>query len=384
MRALLLVATLVGLAVWSPEARACKPFIPPPAHLVGPAVPDADLRVSSQTVALRCREADDGAWPVGALVCALEARYLVHNDGTAAIVSRGVVILEHGAHLEVHRDGRDISAPATAAERARWSSEASEWGWRADGRGEVAIQTFDAAIAAGGSVTWTVHAELVIEHFSNPCALPPIFARHHGFDGAPTFAHLRVTPRLDPAAPLDIDLELPRRVAVEDAHGELSPISPTRAPAGLWRRRQRLHVDGPGARASIDLSRGVRFARGGPMVAAGLDVGAGPRPRLRIGWEFATLRHWWIQSLALESDLRALTLVPTTEVASPVLLTVIPSLGLGLGVPLRIFPEVRAGVRTQLSLGWPRLSLLGTFDVYPARPGRTDLRGGVMLQLGLR
>jgi len=33
---------------------------------------------------------------------------------------------------------------------------------------------------------------VVIEHFSNPCALPPIFARHDGLDGAPTFAHLRV------------------------------------------------------------------------------------------------------------------------------------------------------------------------------------------------
>ena len=58
-------------------------------------------------------------------------------------------------------------------------------------------------------------------------------------------------------------------------------------------------------------------------------------------------------------------------------------IGLGLGAPLRIVPDVRVGVRTQLTLGWPRHSVVGAFDVYPARARRSDLRGGLMIQVGL-
>lgn len=63
-------------------------------------------------------------------------------------------------------------------------------------------------------------------------------------------------------------------------------------------------------------------------------------------------------------------------------LVIIPSLGVGAGIPLRIYPGVRTGVRLQLDLSWWFVTFFAAFDVFP-RTGtdRTSLMGALYGQL---
>ncbi len=125
-----------------------------------------------------------------------------------------------------------------------------------------------------------------------------------------------------------------------------------------------------------------RLSRGGPLVGVGIDLGDGPRPRFRAGYEFAAPR-WVIYGVAAESDLRSLSIIPTIEIASPSFF-ILPSIGVGVGAPVRVVPEPAAGVRTVATLSWPVVSLVGTFDAFPAQNGRgRDFLGGLMLQASI-
>jgi hypothetical protein len=43
----------------------------------------------------------------------------------------------------------------------------------------------------------------------------------------------------------------------------------------------------------------------------------------------------------------------------------IPSLGLGVGVPVRVLPEASTGIRLQLTVQWPLVGFVTSFDIYP-------------------
>jgi hypothetical protein len=120
----------------------------------------------------------------------------------------------------------------------------------------------------------------------------------------------------------------------------------------------------------------------GPFVAAGVGFGPQVRARLRAGWEFAE-PPFLLYSLAIEGDaVEEMLVVPAVEVASPLMLTIIPSAGLGVGAPVMLLPDPLAGVRTQLSLSWLFVGLIGSVDVYP-RPGQPAVRGALMLQVSI-
>lgn len=134
----------------------------------------------------------------------------------------------------------------------------------------------------------------------------------------------------------------------------------------------------------LDMSKGEPLA-GGPLAAAGVSIqhGGDVRPRLRVGYELGSL-PFLVHTLAVESDLRRVEVVASTDIGTQNIFVVFPSLSAGVGVPLRVHPTVRPGVRAQAALGWPFVSLIGTFDVFPALgAGDLELFGGVMLQLNL-
>ena len=57
---------------------------------------------------------------------------------------------------------------------------------------------------------------------------------------------------------------------------------------------------------------------------------------------------------------------------------------LGVGAPVQVWPQTRAGVRAQLGVGWYVVTLLLSVDVYPARGAEPRLlRGGIMAQLSM-
>jgi hypothetical protein len=111
---------------------------------------------------------------------------------------------------------------------------------------------------------------------------------------------------------------------------------------------------------------GTSLLLGGPLVGLGGRLDA-PELRGRLGYEVAY--PWWlITSAVVETSFQGrTTLVPLIEAATPDLVFLIPSLGLGVGVPvqLRTGEATRVGVRTQLTVSFPLLSLVLPIDVFP-------------------
>ena len=165
-----------------------------------------------------------------------------------------------------------------------------------------------------------------------------------------------------------------------------------RAPARGWRTVQRRRnatvvvADGDelgeGGEVWLSLRRGGPLP-GGPFVAVGLGMRGKDRwPVLRAGYElFST--PWLVHSLAIETDFRSATVVPATEFASRGLF-IIPSVALGAGIPVRVAPRPRAGVRVQAALSWPVFSLVAAVDSLPAAGGEPFALSGTLFgQLSL-
>ena len=110
---------------------------------------------------------------------------------------------------------------------------------------------------------------------------------------------------------------------------------------------------------------GQALHHGGLLLGIGGDVSAGGGLRLRLAYELAAPR-WLFYGLALDTDFERLALLtPLVEVASQGLMAVIPSAGLGLGLPIRLAPERQVGLRAQITLQWPLLGFVTSFDVFP-------------------
>lgn len=114
----------------------------------------------------------------------------------------------------------------------------------------------------------------------------------------------------------------------------------------------------------------------GPVVAAGARF---PKRRdanlwLRGGWEvasFPSLAH----SLVVESDIERVLIVPATEIGTPAMLF-IPSLSVGVGVPIRVAPEFRPGARVTGGVNFPLVSVVGGYDHFPRYRGQAVERLG--------
>lgn len=117
---------------------------------------------------------------------------------------------------------------------------------------------------------------------------------------------------------------------------------------------------------------GTTLLNGGPLVGfgAGLDSGT---VRGRLGYEIGI--PWWvIWSASVETDFKGTTtIVPLGEVATPDLIFLIPSVGLGAGVPVQIRSGAGTyvGARMQLTVSFPVLSMVLPVDVFPGSSSRT-------------
>jgi hypothetical protein len=128
---------------------------------------------------------------------------------------------------------------------------------------------------------------------------------------------------------------------------------------GLRRRQSRVVEDVE----EFPLCRG-RMWHGGPLLGIGASFEPRARLLLRAGYELSSSR-FTVHGLAMETDIRRVLVVPYTDVGSPNVFLIAPSVALGLGAPLRVWPDFRAGVRLQLTLSWPIVSLVGAFDAFP-------------------
>ncbi len=129
-------------------------------------------------------------------------------------------------------------------------------------------------------------------------------------------------------------------------------------------------ADGGTIRTGADV-----VAPGGPFFGAGPVVWPKPEARWFSGYElFAP--YWVAHALALEGHASELWLAPSIEMTTPMLF-VLPSFGAGVGLPLRLSPSLRPGVRLQASLAWPLFSMRAELDLAPrdGAPGQLALLG---------
>jgi hypothetical protein len=113
---------------------------------------------------------------------------------------------------------------------------------------------------------------------------------------------------------------------------------------------------------------GTTVLHGGPTIGVGTHFDGG-RALGRLGYE-AALPWWVIWSVSAETDFHTTTVVPLGEVASPDIVLVFPSFGLGAGVPVqfRQGAGTYAGARAQLTISFPVVSLVLPLDVFPGAP----------------
>ena len=95
---------------------------------------------------------------------------------------------------------------------------------------------------------------------------------------------------------------------------------------------------------------------------------------MRLGWEVAA-PSWLLHQVSAETDLRGRwTVTPLVLAASnPILL--IPSFGLGVGLPIAVRPETRVGVRLQLEAQILPVGFVASCDFWPrtsSAPGTTQ------------
>jgi hypothetical protein len=135
-------------------------------------------------------------------------------------------------------------------------------------------------------------------------------------------------------------------------------------------------TENPGRYVSLETSRGSRgeiLRHGGPFIALGGTIDAGFRGR--IGYEIG-IDEFVLVSVAVDSDFdRQVIVTPQLEVASWGMV-LIPSLSLGLGVPIRVtdspsrgagdraYPST-VGLRIESSATFYSIAFVATLDIWP-------------------
>ncbi|MFY2563651.1 hypothetical protein ACN469_39015 [Corallococcus terminator] len=123
---------------------------------------------------------------------------------------------------------------------------------------------------------------------------------------------------------------------------------------------------------------------GGVQLGLGARLGDDSRFMARLGYQLAAPESF-LHSLSVETDFREqLVLTPLTQYATPQV-AIIPSLGLGLGVPVQVLPEVRPGLRLLADLHFGPVGVALSWDHHPALREGTDSfsRLILLLQAGL-
>ncbi|MCY1044554.1 hypothetical protein OV208_24770 [Corallococcus sp. bb12-1] len=113
------------------------------------------------------------------------------------------------------------------------------------------------------------------------------------------------------------------------------------------------------------------WTSGGVQLGLGARLGDESRFMARLGYQFATPESF-LHSLSVETDFREqVVLTPLTQYATPQV-AIIPSFGLGLGIPVQVLPEARPGLRLLADLHFGPLGAALSWDHYPALREGTD------------
>ncbi len=330
------------------------------------------LRVASEQLDITCVEVAD------APACTFVASYAVHNDTDTAQATVAAFVGERARDVQLSFAGARVDRELSADELTALSLVP---GARRGGLRRGA----NLSLAPGASAALVAQGRLEPERFVRPSyAKAALWARHpvlgsevprsHAFTLEYVIAPIRTWGGGASPPRVAVTLTVPRRwaltvflrrPAVEREPGPLDP-SP-----GLTTERgdARVHAveldsaEVDTLEVELTLPRRV-LHHGGPFAALGGTFGPAGGLRARLGYEVAA-PAWFLWSVAAETDFQRLLQLAAVAEAATELVLFIPSVSLGLGVPVRVLPEVQVGARAQLTLQWPYGGLVTSVDVFP-------------------
>ena len=123
----------------------------------------------------------------------------------------------------------------------------------------------------------------------------------------------------------------------------------------------------------LKIKRDQPIANGGPLFGLGSISGLHEGLQARFGYHVYA-PHWLQFELAADSNLTDLLVIsPTIEVVSPMLLPIpAPSFGVGIGLPLEVQPSFRWGTRFQISVIYPLIGFVASFDAFRSHDSHQD------------
>ena len=351
------------------------------------------LAVGHETLRFDCVEEAGGK----SGSCRFEARYVVLNPTDTAQTAVGAFYGARSGDVAILVDGASVArelseAERTAIDRVAWESVSGGSGpgetnetpyWR---RG-LTQTGFLLTVEAGGRRTMTVTGitRPMSHDRSRGWMLAPYVSRHvalhSGHDGRRLELDYHLAPIRSWASvgAIDVEVRYPARWTLSGnvfAHPDPASYAGVHDPRWAETQEGGANV----ARATLHADDGARLAltfdtppstvhHGGPLLGFGGTLKQDTGFAMRFGYELAA-PGWLLHSLNIDTDFRNwVVIAPVTEALSPFFL-LIPSFGLGVGVPVKLAPEVDVGVRLQGSVGWGPLSFVTSVDLFPAHdPG---------------
>jgi hypothetical protein len=375
--ALLALALLVSLTGASGVARANMAAVQRyPARVVGPGIArETSLRVDGEQLSFVCSDARGGP------VCDFEARYTITNPSAArenaAVAFYGI----RDSDLRVTIDGAPAPGQPSAAELEALDASVAALGEvageRPGAKSDVPAQAPDRKAFVLSAEPGSRHQIVVTGRTRGGMRFVP----HDYTRPAVNSRHLVVSQHMHEETIYDIDYLLaPIRTWKGDPRIDVRVTYPSRWSLGIggegspgWARSRE------GDRAVLTRSMTAKDAAvlslaigippsplhpGGPLLALGGTVGPTRSVRGRIGYEIAA-PAWLLYSATFDTDFaRRFIVTPLVEAASPMIL-IIPSFGLGLGVPVQIAPQTRAGARIQGDVHFFPIGFVTSVDIYP-------------------
>lgn len=352
-----------------------------PGQTTAPVAPGAGLVILHEQLSFECDE------EAGEPRCRFVAIYRVHNPGAAAVTGQGAFYGVRSEQVQVTEGGRSIVAPLSDAQAMQLdaavvranqpepstpeaSPRAFHWLER---QGDVSRTGFVLSVAPGARTE--IRATGVMapgrDRIPRGYTWSPIAGRHpwlHAGDASRRwyrFEYLLGPLRTWGGRPrIEVRWRWPR--AWECTTGLDS--APTEA-AGRATLRSVVTLAEEPELDAIELYCGLPGAlveHGGPVLGFGTVTGSGAASGARgyLGWELG--RDAWVLGASVHGDLKGrATVAVTGEVATDHLL-IIPSLALGVGVPVQIAPEPRLGVRGQGTLTFYPVGFSTSVDWFPA------------------
>lgn len=380
MRAVLAVLLLATLLVASPARANIGAIQLNPGELGAlRAFPATAVRIDSEELTFRCAEIS-----IGQLRCTFQALYRVRNPANERAVVLAAFFGKRTSDVNIRIDGAPADRPLTAVELAAVDASVP-LGDGSDGPDDPLTRHGFTLVAEPGSAHDIVAAGVML---APPTWFPgerpgAIGSRHPWLSVRRPRRHYTLVYLVAPirtwagSPAIHVRLEYPASWNISS-----DPVLAPTSEGGAQIATGTIAATTDTLRFELE-APGWPVVFGGPSIGLGGSTGAHSAFRGRLAYELAA-PSWLHTSVAVEADHHGRVFaIPMLEAAAPMIFA-FPSMGLGVGVPFELRPELRAGVRLHVDAFFFGGGVTAAVDIYPkagAMPGYAE--AVFMAELGL-